>query len=128
MTSDPGTTPDSPVADSSADIPVGEQAPLPPEPTPKKPVPAKKQDAVKRTRAAATWTGVILGLLILILLLVFILQNLESTTTYFLAWEVHMPLGITVLFAAIAGAALTGLVGGVRIIQLRRAAKKNLKA
>jgi uncharacterized integral membrane protein len=33
-----------------------------------------------------------------------------------------------VLFAAITGAALTALVGGVRIIQLRRAAKKNLKA
>ncbi|WP_078311249.1 MULTISPECIES: lipopolysaccharide assembly protein LapA domain-containing protein [unclassified Mycobacterium] len=122
MTSDPGTTPDSPVADTSIDIPVGEQPPLP------STKPTKKEDAVKRTRAAATWTGVILGLLILILLLVFILQNLTDTTTHFLAWEIQMPLGITVLFAAITGAALTALVGGVRIIQLRRAAKKNLKA
>ncbi|AKC37453.1 hypothetical protein BKG83_16990 [Mycobacteroides chelonae] len=122
MTSDPGTTPDSPVADTSIDVPVGEQAPLPPAKA------VKKEDAVKRTRAAATWTGVILGLLILILLLVFILQNLTDTTTHFLSWEIQMPLGITVLFAAITGAALTALVGGVRIIQLRRAAKKNLKA
>ncbi|QCH21979.1 hypothetical protein DE4585_00189 [Mycobacteroides salmoniphilum] len=122
MTSDPGTTPDSPVADTSIDIPVGEQPPLPAT------KPAKKEDAVKRTRAAATWTGVILGLLILILLLVFILQNLTDTTTHFLSWEIQMPLGITVLFAAITGAALTALVGGVRIVQLRRAAKKNLKA
>ncbi len=122
MTSDPGTTPDSPVADTSIDVPVGEQAPLPPAKA------VKKENAVKRTRAAATWTGVILGLLILILLLVFILQNLTDTTTHFLAWEMQMPLGITVLFAAITGAALTALVGGVRIIQLRRAAKKNLKA
>ncbi|ORA64078.1 lipopolysaccharide assembly LapA domain-containing protein [Mycobacteroides franklinii] len=123
MTSDPGTTPDSPVADSSTDVPVGERPPLP-----AKTEPVKKEDAVKRTRAAATWTGVILGLLILILLLVFILQNLTDTTTHFLSWEIQMPLGITVLFAAITGAALTALVGGVRIIQLRRAAKKNLRA
>lgn len=122
MTSDPGTTPGSPVADTSIDVPVGEQAPLPPVKA------VKKEDAVKRTRAAATWTGVILGLLILLLLLVFILQNLTDTTTHFLSWEIQMPLGITVLFAAITGAALTALVGGVRIIQLRRAAKKNLKA
>ncbi|MBB4853779.1 putative integral membrane protein [Mycobacteroides chelonae] len=128
MTSDPGTTPDSPVADSSTEIPVGEQAPLPAKSESESAKPVKKENAVKRTRAAATWTGVILGLLILILLLVFILQNLTDTTTHFLSWEIQMPLGITVLFAAITGAALTALVGGVRIIQLRRAAKKNLKA
>lgn len=112
MTSDPDASPDSTVNDSS---------------TPATPSPAK-EDAVKRTRASMTWTGVILGLIVLILLLVFILQNMENATTYFLAWKIEMPLGVTVLFAAIAGALLTSLVGGVRIIQLRRAAKKNLKA
>ncbi|MFD6199845.1 lipopolysaccharide assembly LapA domain-containing protein [Mycobacteroides salmoniphilum] len=122
MTSDPGTTPDSPVADTSIDIPVGEQPPLPAT------KPAKKEDAVKRTRAAATWTGVILGLLLLILLLIFITQNMQTVETSFLAWHLNLPLGVTVLTAAVTGALLTALVGIVRIVQLRRAAKKNLKA
>ncbi|MGH3955411.1 MAG: LapA family protein [Mycobacterium sp.] len=122
MTSDPGTTPDSPVADTSIDIPVGEQPPLPAT------KPVKKEDAVKRTRAAATWTGVILGLLLLILLLIFITQNMQTVETSFLAWHLNLPLGVTVLTAAVTGALLTALVGIVRIVQLRRAAKKNLKA
>lgn len=126
MTSDPGTAPDSPVADSSTEIPVGEQAPLPANSVPTKP--KKKEDAITRTRAAATWTGVILGLLILILLLIFITQNMNPVTTTFLAWHLNLPLGVTVLIAAVAGALLTALVGIVRIIQLRRAAKKNLRA
>ncbi|ALR10291.1 LapA family protein [Mycobacteroides saopaulense] len=126
MTSDPGTTPDSPVADSSTEIPVGEQPPLPAKSESTKP--KKKEDAVTRTRAAATWTGVILGLLILILLLIFITQNMNTVTTTFLVWHLNLPLGVTVLIAAVAGALLTALVGIVRIVQLRRAAKKNLKA
>lgn len=125
MTSDPGTTPDSPVADASTEVPVGEQPPLPAKSEPTK---KKKEDAVTRTRAAATWTGVILGLLILILLLIFITQNMNPVTTTFLAWHLNLPLGVTVLIAAVAGALLTALVGIVRIIQLRRAAKKNLRA
>lgn len=126
MTSDPGTTPDSPVVDSSTEILVGEQAPLPAKSGSAKP--KKKEDAVTRTRAAATWTGVILGLLILILLLIFITQNMNTVTTTFLVWHLNLPLGVTVLIAAVAGALLTALVGIVRIVQLRRAAKKNLRA
>lgn len=126
MTSDPGTTPDSPVVDSSTEIPVGEQAPLRAKSGSAKP--KKKEDAVTRTRAAATWTGVILGLLILILLLIFITQNMNTVTTTFLVWHLNLPLGVTVLIAAVAGALLTALVGIVRIVQLRRAAKKNLRA
>ncbi|SLI45315.1 Uncharacterized integral membrane protein [Mycobacteroides abscessus subsp. bolletii] len=126
MTSDPGTTPDSPVVDSSTEIPVGEQAPLPAKSGSAKS--KKKEDAVTRTRAAATWTGVILGLLILILLLIFITQNMNTVTTTFLVWHLNLPLGVTVLIAAVAGALLTALVGIVRIVQLRRAAKKNLRA
>lgn len=68
------------------------------------------------------------GLLILILLLIFITQNMNTVTTTFLVWHLNLPLGVTVLIAAVAGALLTALVGIVRIVQLRRAAKKNLRA
>lgn len=90
-----------------------------------KPLP---QSAVKRTRAAALWGSLILGFLILIVLLIFIAQNTEYAEFAFLGWHWSLPLGVAILFAAVAGGLLTVAVGAVRIFQLRRAAKKNLKA
>jgi uncharacterized integral membrane protein len=63
---------------------------------------------------------------VLILLLVFILQNLENVSVKILAWQLDFPLGITILLAAIAGALIMALAGGVRIVQIRRAAKRQL--
>ena len=86
------------------------------------------QSAVKFTRAAALWSALITGFVILILLLVFILQNTDSTTIHFFGWEWNLPVGVAILLAAVCGGLLTVAVGTARIIQLRRAAKKNLKA
>ena len=82
---------------------------------------------VEFTRAAALWTSLILGFLILIVLLIFITQNTASTPFTFLHWHWNLPLGVAILLAAIGGGLLTGLVSAARIFQLRRAAKKNLK-
>jgi uncharacterized integral membrane protein len=105
----------------------GEPDPFDPAATPHgaKPMP---QSAVKRTRAAALWGSLIMGFLILIVLLIFIAQNTESAQFEFLGWHWSLPLGVAILFAAVAGGLLTVAVGAVRIFQLRRAAKKNLKA
>jgi len=84
--------------------------------------------AVHRTRAAALWLSLTLGFLILIVLLIFIAQNTGSAELVFLGWHWSLPLGVSILFAAVAGGLLTVAVGAVRIFQLRRAAKKNLKA
>jgi uncharacterized integral membrane protein len=89
---------------------------------------AAPASAVKFTRAAALWSALITGFVILILLLVFILQNTNSATIHFFAWEWNLPLGVGILLAAVCGGLLTVAVGTARIIQLRRAAKKNLKA
>jgi len=86
------------------------------------------ESAVKFTRAAALWTALIVGFLILILLLVFILQNTDSTTIHFFVWQWNLPVGVAILLAAVGGGLLTVLAGTVRMLQLRRAAKKNLKA
>ena len=85
-------------------------------------------EASKFTRAGALWTALALGFLVLILLLVFIMQNTDTTTIHMFGWAWQLSVGIAVLLAAIAGRLLTFLVGSVRIIQLRRAAKKNLRA
>ncbi|AQT82102.1 hypothetical protein B1R94_26915 [Mycolicibacterium litorale] len=101
-------------------------APLPPEPAGQPS--AKAVAEVKFTRAAALWSSLIFGLLILTVLLVFIAQNTESATFAFLGWGWTLPLGVAILLAAVCGGLITVLVGAARIFQLRRAAKKNLKA
>ncbi|ASR03742.1 MULTISPECIES: LapA family protein [Gordonia] len=79
---------------------------------------------VEHTRTRATWFGVVIGAIILVLLLVFIVQNLESQRIKLIFWEVNLPLGVSLLIAAIAGALIVALVGGLRMLQLRRALKK----
>ncbi len=123
MTSDPFASPDTP-----SDTP----PPAPQATSSDTSKPAKKsgtpEDAVKFTRAAALWGSLIFGFLILIVLLIFIAQNTESAEFAFLNLSWSLPLGVAILFAAVAGGLLTVAVGAVRIFQLRRAAKKNLKA
>jgi uncharacterized integral membrane protein len=86
------------------------------------------ESAVKFTRAAALWSALIVGFVILILLLVFITQNTDSTTIHLFAWEWNLPVGVAILLAAVCGGVLTFAAGTARILQLRRAAKRNLKA
>ena len=91
--------------------------------------PAQQQGSeVKFTRAAALWSSLILGFLILIVLLIFIAQNTASTPFTFLGWHWNLQLGVAILLAAVCGGLITALVSAARMFQLRRAAKKNLEA
>jgi len=91
--------------------------------------PKTPESAVKFTRTAALWSALVLGFLILILLLVFVIQNDTPVDIVLLGWKLHqVQLGVTILLAAIAGGLLTFAVATTRILQLRLAAKKNLKA
>ena len=56
----------------------------------------------KLTRAAALWTSLIAGFLILIVLLIFIAQNTDSVEMSFLGWHWSLPLGVQILLAAVA--------------------------
>ena len=118
MTSDPFASPDLPPPP-----PPGATVPQPPTKAPPPP-----ESAVHLTRAAALWVALTFGFLILIVLLIFIAQNTESAEFAFIGWHWSLPLGVAILFAAVAGGLLTVAVGAVRMFQLRRAAKKNLKA
>ena len=114
MTTDPHALPHEPGQPSE---PLGTPAPPPP-----------PEDAVKFTRAAALWSALIIGFLILIVLLIFIAQNTDPGTFHFLGWNWTLPLGVALLLAAVGGGMLTVMVGAARIVQLRLAARKNLKA
>ena len=122
MPSDPSVSPDRPAtgAPGPTELPDATSSPSS--------KPAPPESAVKFTRAAALWSALIAGFVVLILLLVFILQNTEFATVHFFAWTWNLPIGVGVLLAAVCGGLVTVAAGTARIVQLRRAAKRNLKA
>ncbi|MBE7159627.1 MAG: DUF1049 domain-containing protein [Williamsia herbipolensis] len=79
---------------------------------------------VKHTRTKSAWVGIIVGAIVLILLLVFIVQNLDKQEIQLFFWQVNLPQGVSLLIAAIAGALITAVVGGARMFQVRRAVRK----
>ncbi len=80
--------------------------------------------AVRHSRTGGLWVGLILSALVLLVLLVFILQNDEPVQISFFALEGVLPTGVALLLAAIAGILLVAIPGSVRILQLRRAARR----
>jgi len=86
--------------------------------------PPQPEAALGHSRSGGLWTGLILSAIVLIFLLVFILQNQISVTIRFLGFAGSVPVGVALLLAAIAGLLLVAIPGGVRIMQLRRAARR----
>ena len=63
--------------------------------------------------------GVIVATLVLVLLLVFILQNTKSVKVSYFTAHGTIPLGVALLLAAVGGVLLAGVVASLRIWQLR---------
>ncbi len=61
----------------------------------------------------------VVAVLVLVFLLIFVLQNMTTASVSFLGAAGTLPLGVAMLFAAIAGALLVALIGSARILQLR---------
>lgn len=99
-----------------------ETAPVPEE----QPV-AQPQQPVKKgpSVAAGTWAFLIIGALLLILLLVFILQNQQQVEVNLFNFSWQFPAGVAYLISAIIGALITALVGGWRMIDIRRQIRKS---
>jgi putative membrane protein len=74
------------------------------------------------TRLSGAWTAIVLGLLALVVILVFILQNQQKVEVSFLFFSGHLPLAVALLFAMILGALIVVLFGAARILQLRMVA------
>jgi uncharacterized integral membrane protein len=79
----------------------------------------------RRTRISAMWVMVSLSIVVLALLLVFILQNLESTDIEFFGAHAMVPVGVALLVAAVFGALCVLLAGVGRIAQLRMTARRH---
>lgn len=85
---------------------------------------AEGRPEIPRTRTARAHNALIAGAIVLILLLVFILENTKSVKISYFGAGFQMPLGVALLLAAIGGALLGGIVGTARIVQLRRSVRR----
>jgi uncharacterized integral membrane protein len=102
------------------DTPAASATPAQPPPSPNETVvEASPRSPTGRTRISATWVAVIVAALVLVLLLIFILQNTESVKVSYFSASGTMPLGVALLLAALAGILFAALVASLRIWQLR---------
>ena len=83
---------------------------------------------LRGSRTSGTWIAVLVLVVVLILLAVFILQNTQKAEVSFLGWTGQAPLSATLLIAAAGGALLVGAAGALRILQLRRRIKREIKS
>jgi putative membrane protein len=83
------------------------------------PLPGERQ-----TRLSGAWTALGIGILGLVVILVFILQNQQTVDVYFLPFHAHLPLAVALLFAMVLGAVVVLAFGAGRILQLRIVARR----
>jgi len=86
------------------------------------------EQRVRRTRVSATWVGIIISTVVLVLLLIFILENLRDVKVTYFGATGQLPLGVALIFAAIGGALLVAMVGVARLNQLRLNARQRRRA
>lgn len=127
--SGPGSFGSGPQAPNSAP-PVADGAQAPEAPQVDGPVHDKPSQSTKQEKSGVSafiWVALILGALILVLLLVFVMQNNQAVDISYFAWSFSMPLGVALLLAAIAGVLIAAIIGTVRIILLGRRLKRAQK-
>jgi len=84
--------------------------------------------APRLTRASAAWVATGVALLLLILLIVFILQNSTKVEVQFLGLSGTIPLGMALLIAAVGGGVVVAIAGVARVTQLRMNARRTRRS
>jgi len=83
------------------------------------------QHVVRRTRIGGMWIASALFALVLLLLLIFILENGQRVNIGYFGAHGHLPLGVALLLAAVLGVLLVVIPGTGRIVQLRIVARRH---
>jgi uncharacterized integral membrane protein len=98
-----------------------------PSPQPVAPQPAvpPRHHRIRRTRAGGVWVALAVSAVVLILLLIFILENLKRADISLFGGHVNLPIGVALLLAAAAGALIVVIPGTARIVQLRMTARRH---
>jgi uncharacterized integral membrane protein len=129
----PTASDDSPAprsASPSGLAPEAKKAPekaAPPKAAPKSQAGLTGKGRVRHTRVSALYVGLIVAAILSIFLLIFIIQNSAAVTIQFLGFEGEVSLAVALLLAAVSGILVVAVPGSLRILQLRRALRKNAK-
>jgi uncharacterized integral membrane protein len=86
------------------------------------------QHVVKRTRMGSLWLASGSFAVVLLLLLIFILENSKSVDVAYFGAHGHLPLGVALLLAAVLGILMVVIPGTARIVQLRLTARRHRRA
>lgn len=115
MASDPHTSESESEEQPTASAPLGAGAPA-------------AHGAPALTRASAAWVATAAALLLLVLLIVFMLQNSTRVAVHFLSLSGSIPLGMALLIAAVGGGVVVAIAGIARVTQLRMNARRARRA
>ena len=80
------------------------------------------------SRIGTARTALIAGALVLVVVLIFIIQNAHTVTITFFGAHLRISLAVALLLAAIAGALIMAAAGTARITQLRMTMRRNRRA
>jgi lipopolysaccharide assembly protein A len=101
-------------------------------PTPATPTsPASAVPTARRPRGSrigTARTALIAGALVLIVVLIFIIENAHAVTITFFGAHLRISLAVALLLAAVAGALIMAAAGTARITQLRMIMRRNRRA
>lgn len=73
-----------------------------------------------RTRLSELWVTVVAFAVVLLVLLIFVLENDQRSEVSFFGAHGNLPTGVALLLAAVFGVLLVAVPSGARILQLRR--------
>jgi uncharacterized integral membrane protein len=101
--------------------------PQPGTPVPGQPAaaPPRQQHVLRRTRTGGVWVAMGASAVVLLLLLIFILENQRHVNIGFFGAHASLPVGVAMLLAAVGGALVVIIPGTGRIIQLRLTARRH---
>jgi len=123
--------PGTPGTDAGELTPAGPAPVVPPQQTSPQTAPQQTplpEHRIKRTRISGLWVSVGFFAVVLLLLLIFVLQNGTKVDVSYMGAHGHLPLGVALLLSAVCGVLLVVLAGAARISQLRAVARRHRRA
>ena len=111
-----------PPASPNGDAPPAPASAAPPQAASAAPKPSRG------SRIGTARAALIAGALVLIVVLVFIIENAHAVTITFFGAHLQISLAVALLLAAIAGALIMAAAGTARITQLRMSMRRNRRA
>ncbi|MCW2706310.1 MAG: hypothetical protein JWM22_152 [Frankiales bacterium] len=80
------------------------------------------------TRTSGVWVAVITFIVVLLLIVIFLLENSQRVEVSYFGTTGHLPLAAAMLLSAVAGGVLVAAAGVARILQLRHTARRERRA